>query len=880
MMNGSVSKDMVATYRLQLGPGLTFERVCDLLPYFHDLGISHLYLSPCLKAAAGSTHGYDVVDPSQVDPRLGNQEGFDRLWQVSAGYGLGLVLDIVPNHMAAAGRQNRWWWDVLAKGPQSRYAGYFDIRWNHPDPLLQGKILLPVLGDELDLCLKSRQIQIRRSGQEICLGYFEHEFPVSTRSLQYLLQPIRGPNARPSMTHLAETLVAGSITDDGASVRGQPAGQTLTDPGTLDDAEKAALDASIASVNTTPLHLKRFLDLQHYRLDFWRLVNQELNYRRFFDVHQLAGICVEKEDVFAATHERVLRWTDEGRIVGLRIDHPDGLRDPTSYLERLRTAAPRTWVVVEKILEPGEALASEWPVAGTTGYDFLNLVNGLFVDPRSEKLLTDFYEEFTGQSTDYGEIAQEKKRLVLEHLFGSELSRLEDILEDSHSRPEYESFRREETRRALTEIIACFPVYRTYIRPDTGEVNARDRAVVREAIAAALRRQPDIAPGVWQWIKGILLLTHAGKTESEFVLRFQQLTGPVMAKGVEDTTFYCFNRLISLNEVGGNPGEFGASPDAFHTFCLQIQSKWPQTLLASATHDTKRGEDTRLRIDLLSEIPERWMLAVRRWSQMNARFRHNGFPDANTEYFLYQTLVGAWPIGHDRLLSTLLKAVREAKVYTSWMDPNPVFEEALRTFAGEVTRQTDFTTDLSAFLELLAWPAVIASLSQTLIKCTAPGVPDIYQGTELWDHNLADPDNRRSVDFNLRRRLLAEIGTLSIAEILSRHTEGLPKLFLLQRVLSVRGRCAEAFRPKGAYQPLAAKGERSDHLLAFIRGGKAVTLAPRLSVSLNGDWKNTVIELPAGNWKNVLSGEHVSGGTQMLSRLFSQFPVALMIKEE
>jgi (1->4)-alpha-D-glucan 1-alpha-D-glucosylmutase len=881
MMNGSVSKEMLATYRLQLGPGLTFERVCDLLPYFHDLGVSHLYLSPCLKAAAGSTHGYDVVDPSQVDPRLGNQEGFDRLWQVSAEYGMGLVLDIVPNHMATAGRQNRWWWDVLAKGPQSRYAVYFDIRWNHPDPLLQGKILLPVLGDELDLCLKSRQIQIQRSGQEICLGYFEHEFPVSSPSLQYLLQPVRGPNARPSLAHLAETLVASSITgDDGASVRGQPAGQTLTNPDTLDDAEKAALDALIASVNTAPLHLKRFLDLQYYRLDLWRLANRELNYRRFFDVHQLAGICVEKEAVFAATHERVLRWIGEGRIVGLRIDHPDGLRDPTSYLERLRTAAPRIWVVVEKILEPGESLASEWPVAGTTGYDFLNLVNGLFVDPRSEKLLTDFYEEFTGQSTDYGEVAQEKKRLVLEHLFGSELSRLEDILEDSRSRcPEYDSFRQDDIRRALTEIIACFPVYRTYIRPDTGEVSARDRAVVREAIAAALRRQPDVAPGVWQWIEGMLLLTHAGETESEFVLRFQQLTGPVMAKGVEDTTFYCFNRLISLNEVGGNPGEFGTSPDAFHTFCLQIQSKWPQTLLASATHDTKRGEDTRLRIGLLSEIPERWILAVRRWSRMNARFRRNGFPDANTEYFLYQTLVGAWPIGYDRLLSTLLKAAKEAKVHTSWMDPNPVFEEALRTFAGEVTRQTDFTTDLSAFLELLAWPAVVASLSQTLIKCTAPGVPDIYQGTELWDHNLADPDNRRSVDFNLRRRLLAEIGTLSIAEILSRHAEGLPKLFLLQRVLSVRGQCAEAFGPRGAYQPLAAKGERSDHLLAFMRGGKAVTLAPRLSVSLNGDWKNTVIELPAGNWENVFSGEHVNGGTQMLSRLFAQFPVALMISE-
>ena len=880
-MNCSISKDMLATYRLQLGPGLTFERVCDLLPYFRDLGISHLYLSPCLKAASGSTHGYDVVDPSEVDTRLGGQEGFDRLCKASAEFGMGLVLDIVPNHMAASSRQNLWWRDVLAKGIQSPYAGFFDIRWDHPVPLLHGKVLLPVLGDELKQCLESRQIQISRSGQEICLVYFEHEFPVSTRSLLYMLQALCGTNALPFLSHLSETLASGSFQEGGASARWQPADQTVTHPITLDDAEKAALDASIASINANSLRLKRFLDLQHYLLGFWRLANQDLNYRRFFDIHQLAGVCVENEAVFAATHELVLRWIGEGRIDGLRIDHPDGLRDPTSYLERLRAAAPRTWVVVEKILEPGETLAPEWPVAGTTGYDFLNLVNGLFVDPRSERGLTDFYEEFTGQSTGYGEIAKEKKLLVLELLFGSELSRLESLLEDSRRQcPGYGSFRPEEARRALAEVISFFPVYRTYIRPDTGFVGDRDRKVVREVLAGALRRQPDVAPDTWRLIEDILLLTLAGNTESEFVLRFQQLTGPVMAKGVEDTAFYCFNRLISLNEVGGNPGEFGASPDAFHTFCLRIQSNWPRTMLAGATHDTKRGEDMRLRIDLLSEIPERWIHAVRHWSRMNARFRRKGFPDANTEYFLYQTLAGAWPIACDRLVPAMLKAAKEAKMHTSWMDPDPVFEEALRAFVWEVTGHSDFTADLSAFLEPLAWPAVVTSLSQTLIQCTAPGVPDIYQGTEFWDCNLADPDNRRAVDFDLRRRLLAEISTLSIDEILNRHAEGLPKLFLLQRVLSARRRCVEAFGPKGEYRPLTAEGECSDHLLTFMRGGKAVTLAPRLAVSLNGDWKNTVIELPAGSWENVFSGEHFSGGTRKLSRLLAQFPVALMVKEE
>jgi (1->4)-alpha-D-glucan 1-alpha-D-glucosylmutase len=460
------------------------------------------------------------------------------------------------------------------------------------------------------------------------------------------------------------------------------------------------------------------------------------------------------------------------------------------------------------------------------------------------------------------------------------MSRLEGLLEDSRrQRPEYGVFGREDVRKALTEVMACFPVYRTYIRPDTGGVGAMDLAVVREALSCALRGRPDIAPDTWQFIADILLLKHTGNTESEFVLRFQQLTGPVMAKGVEDTAFYCFNRLISLNEVGGNPGEFGVSPDAFHAFCRRIQSKLPRTMLASATHDTKRGEDTRLRIDLLSEIPERWIDAVRRWSRMNARFRRKGFPDANTEYFLYQTLVGAWPIGCDRLVPAILKAAKESKVHTSWTDPDPVFEEALRAFVWEVTGHSDFTADLSAFLESLVWPAVVTSLSQTLIKCTAPGIPDIYQGTEFWDCNLADPDNRRAIDFDLRCRLLAEIRTLPIAEILNRHAEGLPKLFLLQRVLSARSRCAEAFGATGAYRPLAADGKRSGHLVAFVRGEKAVTLAPRLAVGLCGEWENTVVELPEGNWENVFSGERFSGGKRELSWLLSQFPVALLVKD-
>jgi (1->4)-alpha-D-glucan 1-alpha-D-glucosylmutase len=880
-MSFSVPRDLLATYRLQLGSRFPFERVCEVLLYLRDLGISHLYLSPCLKATAGSTHGYDVVDPSEVNPELGGSEGFERLCEAAAEIGMGLVLDIVPNHMAAASRQNRWWWDLLAKGRHSRFAGFFDIRWDHPDPSLRGKVLLPVLGDEIEGCLASRQIQIQRRGAEIYVAYFEHEFPVASRSLGRLVQSAAGTSDPRSLAHADETLSAGSPHEAGTSVDGQASvGRTFTPAAALDVATAAALDASIAAVNADPVRLKRFLDLQYYRLAFWRRANRDLNYRRFFDIHQLAGVSVEKEEVFAATHELVLRWVNEGRIDGLRIDHPDGLSDPASYLERLRAAAPGTWVVVEKILEPGETLAPGWPVAGTTGYDFLNLVGGLFVDPRSAQLLTDFYGDYTGQPTDYRDVVHAKKLLVLERLFSSELSHLDGLMEDSRRRCHGSAeFRREDARRALAEVIACFPVYRTYIRPAAGRAGARDQALVQEALAAAQRRQPDIAPGAWRLIEDLLLLQRTGRTESEFVVRFQQLTGPVMAKGAEDTSFYCFNRLVSLNEVGGNPGEFGTSPNAFHAFCRRIQSEWPRTMLASATHDTKRGEDTRLRIGLLSEVPERWIDAVRRWSRMNARFRRNGVPDANMEYFFYQTLAGVWPIGCDRLAPAMLKAAKEAKVHTAWTDPDPVYEESLRGFVEAVMEHAGFTADLSAFLEPLVFPAMVTSLSQTLIKCTAPGVPDLYQGAELWDRNLVDPDNRRPVDFELRRRLLSEINTLSVVEMLNRHAEGLPKLFLLQRVLSTRRRFAEAFGPKGGYRPLAAAGERSGHLVAFMRGGQVVTLAPRLIVGLSGDWKNTVVELPAGIWKNVFSGERFNGGAQKLASLFAQFPVALLVHE-
>jgi (1->4)-alpha-D-glucan 1-alpha-D-glucosylmutase len=460
------------------------------------------------------------------------------------------------------------------------------------------------------------------------------------------------------------------------------------------------------------------------------------------------------------------------------------------------------------------------------------------------------------------------------------MSHLEHILEEIWPRrPISDATRQQEVICALKEIICCFPVYRTYIRPDNGTISPRDRTVVQEALDAARRHRPEINPKAWRLIENVLLLRHTGGLESEFVWRFQQLTGPVMAKGVEDTAFYCFNRLIALNEVGGDPGSFGTSLEGFHAFCSRVQMEWPQTMLTSATHDTKRGEDTRLRIGLLSEIPEAWIDAVQRWSRMNEAFRRSGFPDRNTEYFLYQTLVGAWPIGSDRLVPAILKAVREAKSHTSWTDPSAAFEEKLGRFVEGILGHQEFTSDLSTFLAPLGWPAVVSSLSQTLIKCTAPGVPDIYQGAELWDLSLVDPDNRRPVDFQRRQQLSAEARRLSCAEILKRHAEGLPKLFLLQRVLAVRRRHADAFGPKGDYLPLAADGEVANRLVAFMRGGKAITLAPRLAVGLGGDWKGAAVELPPGIWEDAFSGERFRRGAQKLTRLLEQFPVALLVRQ-
>ena len=588
-------------------------------------------------------------------------------------------------------------------------------------------------------------------------------------------------------------------------------------------------------------------------------------------------ITVSADRVFDDTHGLVLQWVRQGVLDGLRIDHPDGLRDPEQYFRRIYQAAPNSWLILEKILGADEHLPAAWPVAGTTGYDFLNRVAGLLIDPEGERPLSEFYTEFTGESSDYSAMVHDKKHLVLRDLFASDINRLTSSMVDVCERhPKYRDYTRRDLNSMLREVIACFPVYRTYVRAPEKQISEDDIRYVTEAIETAKAHRPEIDADLFDFFRDLLLVRIAGDVESELVMRFQQHTGPIMAKGVEDTVFYNYNRLVALNEVGGNPGRFGLTLDQFHENCLETQAHWPESMLATTTHDTKRSEDVRARIALLSEIPRPWREAVGRWAAHNERHKQGGMPDRNTEYVLYQTLVGAWPIELDRVAAYMRKGVREAKVNTSWNNPKPEYEEALEAFIRNMLGDLEFVAELAAFVEPLIEPGRINSLSQVLLKLTAPGVPDIYQGNELWDLSLVDPDNRRPVDFDLCRRRLAALKTATPAEILQRMDEGLPKLWVIRQALSLRRNRPELFGRQGGYQPLRAGGARAEHVVAYLRGGKCAVVAPRWTIRLAGHWDDTSVVLPGEGWINELTGEEVGAGAVPMRDLLKRFPVALL----
>jgi (1->4)-alpha-D-glucan 1-alpha-D-glucosylmutase len=883
---------------VQLTPDFGFDHAGAIAGYLSRLGVSHLYSSPYLQAAPGSRHGYDVVDHSRVNAELGGEVGHARLCRALGANGLGQVLDIVPNHMAIAGQHNRWWWDVLENGPSSRYATYFDVAWDPPERKLRNTILMPVLGDHYGRVLEAGQLRLEREGVRLVVHYFEHELPIDPRSYELVLGdgfeglgllfaalPVVPPEDRPGALrrHLAKEALLARL-------------ERL-------DAEPE-LDARVALFNIDPDRLDTLLEQQNYRLARWQTAGFELDYRRFFDVDNLAALRMEDPEVFADTHVRVLEWLRRGALDGVRIDHPDGLRDPFAYLQHLRRAAPAAWIVVEKILAagdppheirtpdhrdfvgtPGEELPEEWPVAGTTGYDFLNRVLGLFVDPAGEHPLTEAYARFTKEAAPFAEVAYRSRRQVMRELLASDMSRLTELFARvCQSNRRYRDYTRPELSECLHEVLACLTVYRTYVRP--GEpASASDRAHLSAALAEARRRRPHLDADLVALLGRIVLLEQEEPSEhtAELAARFQQTSGPVAAKGVEDTAMYRYHRLLALNEVGGDPGRFGASPEAFHVACGRAAARWPEGMLATSTHDTKRSEDVRARLVVLSEIPDVWTAAVERWAAMNERHRTHALPDSNAEYLLYQTLVGAWPIGQERLLPYLEKAVREAKVHTSWLAPSEGYERALRDFAAGVLASREFVADLEAFVERVLDAGRVNSLAMKLLCLTAPGVADVYQGTELWDLSLVDPDNRRPVDFGLRSRLLADLDRLgdgAAAAAWERRDEGLPKLLVVSRALRLRAARPEAF-DRGSYRELPVLGPLAAHALALCRGDAVCVVVPRLGFGLEraGGWGETAVELPAGSWVDRIAGRSSAGGEALVAGLLAGFPVALLERE-
>jgi (1->4)-alpha-D-glucan 1-alpha-D-glucosylmutase len=880
-----------STYRLQLHADFNFDAAAAISDYLEQLGVSHAYCSPYLQAAPGSLHGYDVVDHHHVNEELGGAEAHARFCKRLDEVHLGQVLDVVPNHMAIAGRHNHYWWDVLENGPASRYATFFDIEWQPLEEKLRNKVLVPILGDHYGRALSRHEISVVREEGDFFIVYFDHRLPAAPRGLSTVLGKAAARINSDYLAFLAdsfEQLPSATATGrdnllarhrDKQVIHALVARLCRESPSAA-----AAIDSELEILSADLDALDAFLERQNYRLAFWKTAGEELMYRRFFDVTTLVALRMESSHVFQDTHSLILDWLKRGVLDGIRIDHPDGLRDPEQYFMRLRKSAPDAWIVVEKIIEPGEKLPENWPVDGTTGYDFLCQAGGLFIHPGGLERVTSFYREFTGKTKEYEDLCRDNKHLVMREILASDVNRLVSLfVQICENHRDHRDYTRNEINRAIRELVACFSVYRTYVVAETAEISASDVKYVSEATEHAKARRPEIDPDLFDFFRDVLLLKHRGDLENSFVMRFQQFTGPAMAKGVEDTTFYGYNRLTWANEVGGDPGRPVVTVGQFHEYCAGVQARHPLTMQDTSTHDTKRSEDVRARIHLLSEVPDAWGGAVRRWAALNENLRTGEYPDRNSEYLLYQTMVGAWPLSQERLAKYMEKATREAKQCTSWLSPNEEFENALRKFIEGIYRNAPFLDHLAKFVGPLVAPGRVSSLAQVLLKLTVPGIPDLYQGMELWELSLVDPDNRRPVDYDLRRKLLAELPSLKVDGIMHRSDEGLPKLWLTYQGLKARRQFAGAFGKESPYTPLAAGGSKADHVIAYQRGSQngnaVIAVAPRLIVTLNNKWGSTAIDIPAGLWTNQLTGEIVKQGPVRLKDLLSKFPVALLARK-
>jgi (1->4)-alpha-D-glucan 1-alpha-D-glucosylmutase len=876
-----------ATYRIQLNPHFDLNAAAEIIPYLAHLGISHLYCSPCMQAAPGSTHGYDVVDYQHVSDQLGGSAGFERMCDALRKSGMSQLLDIVPNHMAITGHENSWWWDLLENGPASRYSAYFDVDWEPPEARLHNMVLLPVLGDHYGRVLDAGQIKLVREGADFIFRYFDRTFPAAPRSLDLLLADAAQRAGSDELAFIADSLGALPIS-------------TITDPETLQRRYRdirvlkaaihrliqsspevaSAVDAAITAVNEDHDLLHEILERQNYRLAFWRAAGRDLGYRRFFDINNLIGLRMETDQVFNDTHSLVLRWLLEGMLDGVRVDHLDGLRDPLMYLKRIARAAPRAWVVVEKILQADEHLPESWPVAGTTGYDFLNRVGGLFIDPAGEAPLTHLYLEFTGVSADYPAIARECKEFVARDILGSELNRLTELfVKVCENGRRHRDYTRHELHEALVAVVVRFSVYRTYFCADAATTNPEDIRRINEAIDAAKADRPDLDPELLDFLRQLLMLKIEGALQTELAFSFQQFTGPVMAKSLEDTAFYRYNRFIALNEVGGDPSQFGVGVEEFHKASAESQRRWSLGLLATSTHDTKRSEDVRARLAVISEVPDQWSQAIYRWSELN-RGHWSAEPDRNVEYLIYQTIVGAWPISAERVCQYVTKAMREAKLKTSWTKPDEGYEQNVLGFVTGTLSNRTFISDLENFIKIIVPFGHANSLAQMLLKLTSPGIPDLYQGTELLDFSLVDPDNRRPVDYELRRSLLTMVECAKLDDVLKCPEQGLAKLWLTYRTLALRKARPALFAPAASYEPLAAAGKQAQHVVAFMRGKGVITIVPRLVVSLGSRWEDTTIAIPPGRWRDEFGAEVYNGGTLALAKLMARFPVSLLVREE
>ncbi|MCY1013017.1 malto-oligosyltrehalose synthase [Nannocystis pusilla] len=932
-----------STYRLQLHAGFDFRAAAAITDYLDALGVDAIYTSPYLHAERGSTHGYNVVDHGRLGPELGDEADYDAWTDGLRARGLGHVLDFVPNHMGIGSGENRWWNDVLESGEASIYEGWFDIEWAPPKVGMAGKVLLPILGRQFGEALEAGELKVVRDGGSFFVAYYERRLPAAIKSLPRIFQPALARLSLaaddPTLAELHSVLTAIDHLPGEASTPPEAREQRAREKEVIkrrltallaeSEAIAAAVDAALQELAGAPGDprsfdaLEAFLNEQVYRLSFWRVATEEINYRRFFDVNELAAIKMEDPAVFSAAHALVLRKLAEGRITGLRLDHTDGLYDPAAYFETLqaeaRAHAPADaqplYLVIEKILEPGEALPRSWQVDGTTGYDFLGVVNGLWIRPDSGPRLTRFYHRFIATERDYDAIAHDSRLAILSASLSSEIHMLAHRLERiAQTRRRSRDFTRVSLTSAIVETIAAFPVYRTYVRPD-GSRTASDDAYIDRALRRARRRRPDVDASVFEFLRDLLMLRNLPEEPCHraeavrFAMRFAQLTGPVIAKGVEDTALYRYNRLVCLNEVGCDPAIFGVSVDEFHAHNHRQREWFPRTMTTTATHDTKRGEDVRARLAVLSELPDEWRRAVSAWSRMSRPYRtrlddDDLAPTANDAYLFYQTVVGALPLDElgegdavppafvDRVAAYMEKATREAKERTSWIANDPAYEAAVQKFVREMLAHPGFCGPVVALARKLSTYGAVNGLAQVCLRLASPGVPDTYQGGELWDFSLVDPDNRRPVDYERRRQALADIQARAsdprarARDLLANYLDGRIKLMVLHLGLAHRRRHRSLYL-EGSYEPIAA----GKHVVAFRRAHgdqELVCVVPRLAYTLTGGrqpwplgaaWGEQSLALgPAAGWRDLLTGAEHRGADVRLADVFADLPVSLLVR--